>query len=87
MLNSMKFSCCNDDCSEEIEYGNYFKHMLRDCKVKTYDKVNVPMSEHKPKSEEAGKKYEWLEYWVLPINFLEEGEKLEEHYYEEEEEE
>ena len=35
-LNNLTFSCQNDECKEHIAYKNYFKHMTKECKVKTY---------------------------------------------------
>ena len=42
ILNSLEFSCQNDECEEKVAFGSYFKHMKRDCKVQTYKKILLP---------------------------------------------
>ena len=41
-LKNMTFACQNDECEEFIKYGNYFKHMTKECKIKTYKAATMP---------------------------------------------
>ena len=38
----MTFACQNDECEEHVKYGNYFKHMTKECKIKTYKAATMP---------------------------------------------
>jgi hypothetical protein len=42
ILKSLEFSCQNDECEERIAFGSYFKHMKKNCKIQTYNKIVLP---------------------------------------------
>ena len=42
ILNSLLFNCQNDECDAKIPYGQYFKHMRKECKVLRYKNITMP---------------------------------------------
>ena len=48
----MKFDCPHDGCEESFSLKSYYKHMKKDCKVETYDKIKLPEGECYKKTHE-----------------------------------